>query len=177
MELLADRHYASALEIGCGAGAFTGLLAAVADRVLAIDVSAVAIDRARQRMLGVAGVEFRVGNIIDVPLEDESPWDLIVMNDTVYYVGWLYSFFDVSWLAYRLFNATQPGGRFLMANTFGAAGGYLLRPWVIRTYHDLFLNVGFGRDLEETIHGTKDDAALDVLISVLGRPMETIAAT
>ena len=38
------------------------------------------------------------------------------MNETVYYIGSLYSFFDVSWLAHRLFTVTAGGGRFLMAS-------------------------------------------------------------
>jgi hypothetical protein len=82
----------------------------------------------------------------------------------------LYSFFEVSWLAHRLFTATAVGGRFLMANTFGDTVGYLLRPWVIRTYRDLWVNVGFRLEHEEVFRGTKDDTQLDVLISVLRRP-------
>jgi hypothetical protein len=34
MQLLGDRRYTRALEIGCGAGAFTRLLAGVSDRVV-----------------------------------------------------------------------------------------------------------------------------------------------
>jgi SAM-dependent methyltransferase len=172
MELLGDRRYSRTLEIGCGAGAFTGLLAGVSDRVVALDVSPAAIERARARSTGDS-VEFRVANVMEIAPEEEGPWDLIVMNETVYYVGWLYSFFDVSWLAHRLSTAMAGGGRFLMANTFGDTAGYLLRPWVIRTYRDLFLNVGFLLEYEEVFHGTKDDTQLDVLISLLRRPPMT----
>lgn len=169
MEVLNDRRYSRTLEIGCGAGAFTGLLAGVSDHVVALDVSPAAIERARAR--GTAGsVEFRVANVMDIALEEEGPWDLIVMNETIYYLGWLYSFFDVSWLAHRLFTATTGGGRFLLANTFGDAAGYLLQPGLIRTYRDLCVNVGFLLEREDVFHGTKDDTALDVLISLLRRP-------
>lgn len=169
MELLSDRRYARTLEIGCGAGAFTRLLAGVSDRVVALDVSPAAIERARARDTG-GSVEFRVANVMEIAPEEESPWDLIVMNETVYYIGWLYSFFDVAWLAHRLFTVTSGGGRFLMANTFGDTAGYLLRPWVIRTYRDLCVNVGFLLEREEVFHGTKDDTQLNVLISLLRRP-------
>jgi SAM-dependent methyltransferase len=172
IELLGDRRYARTLEIGCGAGAFTGLLAGVSGHVTALDVSPAAIERARARGIG-GNVEFRVANIMDVALEDEGAWDLIVMNETVYYLGWLYSFFDVSWLAHRLFTVTAGGGRFLMANTFGDPAGYLLRPWLIRTYRDLCLNVGFVLEREEVFHGIKNDTGLDVLISMLRRPPGT----
>ena len=73
-------------------------------------------------------------------------------------------------MAHRLFTVTAGGGRFLMANTFGDTAGYLLRPWVIRTYRDLWVNVGFLLEREEVFHGTKDDTQLDVLISLLRRP-------
>jgi SAM-dependent methyltransferase len=170
MHFLGDRRYSRTLEIGCGAGAFTRLLAEVSDRVVALDVSSAAIERALEQSPDASVVEFRVANIMDSVPEGESPWDLIVMNETVYYVGWLYSFFDVSWLAHRLLMATASGGRFLMANTFGDAVGYLLRPWVIRTYRDLFLNVGFQLEYEEVFRGTKDGIQLEVLISLLRRP-------
>jgi predicted TPR repeat methyltransferase len=169
LQLLADRRYARTLEIGCGAGAFTRLLAGVSDRVLGVDVSPAAIDRACASASG-AGVEFRVANVMEAAPEEEGAWDLIVMNETIYYLGWLYSFFDVSWLAHRLWTATAAGGRFMMANTFGDAAGYLLGPAVIRTYRDLFVNVGFRVEHEEVRGGTKDGVRLDVLISLLQRP-------
>ena len=170
MELLGDRRYSRTLEIGCGAGTFTRLLAGVSDRVVALDVSSAAIERARAHGAIAGSVEFRVANIMEIAPEAEGPWDLIVMNETVYYLGWLYSFFDVSWLAHRLFTATAGGGRFLLANTFGDPAGYLLRPWLIRTYRDLYVNVGFLLEREEVFHGSKDDTELDVLISLLRRP-------
>jgi predicted TPR repeat methyltransferase len=173
MHLLAGRRYSRTLEIGCGAGAFTRLLADVSDHIVGLDVSSAAIDRARERITDPRVVEFRVANVMDVDLEAEGAWDLVVMNETVYYLGWLYSFFDVAWLAHRLLAATASGGRFLMANTFGDAVGYLLRPWVIRTYRDLFLNVGFQLEYEEVFRGTKDGTQLDVLISLLRRPAAT----
>ncbi len=169
MEILGDRRYSRTLEIGCGAGAFTRLLAGVSGHVVALDVSPAAIERARAQGAG-GNVEFRVANVMETAPEEEGAWDLIVMNETVYYIGWLYSFFDVSWLAHRLFTATAGGGRFLLANTFGDTAGYLLLPPVIHTYRDLCVNVGFLLEREEVFHGTKDDTPLDVLISLLQRP-------
>ena len=170
LRLLEGRRYARTLEIGCGAGAFTSGLARVSDRILALDVSASAIASARERGMDSGVVEFREANIMDFDLEAEGPWNLIVMSETIYYLGWLYSFFDVSWLAHRLLTAMAPGGHFLMANTCGEDAGYLLRPWLIHTYRDLFLNVGFQRDREEVFRGAKDGVQLDVLITLLQRP-------
>ena len=53
-----------------------------------------------------------------------------------------------------------------MANTYGGVEDYLLRPWLIRTYRDLFLNVGYRLEDEEVFCGTKDGADLKVPISL-----------
>jgi hypothetical protein len=70
-------------------------------------------------------VEFRVANIIDYDVQAEGPWGLIVMSDTVYFLGWLYSLFDLCWLASQLIKATREGGELLLANLQGEAHGPL----------------------------------------------------
>src|SRR6476661_5115840 len=56
---LKDRRYGTILEIGCGSGLFTRALAPIADKVIAIDVSPSAIERATK--LGTASgiIDFR----------------------------------------------------------------------------------------------------------------------
>jgi SAM-dependent methyltransferase len=164
---LRGRRYPRVLEIGCGGGCFTRSLAQIADEIVAIDISSTAIERARAR--GLDSVELRIANIMDYNCQSESPWDLIVMNETIYYLGWLYSFFDVAWLAAELFTATRERGQLLMANTCGGVEDYLLRPWIIRTYHNLFVNVGYRLESEEIFCGNKDGADIKVLISVFGK--------
>jgi SAM-dependent methyltransferase len=165
--MLEGRRYTRALEIGCGAGCFTRLLAHLADVTVALDVAAAAIDRGRAAGAGPGAVDFRAANVMEYDLRAEGPWNLVVMSETIYYLGWLYSFFDVSWLAEELFAATRDGGRFLMANTYGTAKDYLMRPWLIRTYRDLFLNVGYRLEAEEIFRGAKNGIAFEVLISLL----------
>jgi len=164
---LRGRRYPRALEIGCGGGWFTRSLATIADKVIALDISPSAIARARTRELNA--VDFRVANIMDYKPRAEGPWDLIVLNETICYLGWLYSFFDVAWLAAELFTATRERGQLLMANTCGGAEDYLLLPWIIRTYHDLFVNVGYQLESEQIFRGTKDGANIEVLISVFAK--------
>jgi hypothetical protein len=48
----------------------------------------------------------------------------------------------------------------------------LLLPSIIRTYRDLFLNVGFGLAREEIFSGTKAGVRFDVLISLFEKPLE-----
>lgn len=166
IELLADRTYQKALEIGCGAGVFSRKLAEIADRLDAIDVSQRAIDRAQRLSGDVANIRYRTRNVMDMDLDADGPWDLIVMNETIYYLGWLYSFFDLGWLAKKIFDNTARGGRFLMANTRGGVDDYLLLPWIIETYGSLFVNVGFSSEREATFLGEKDGVALEVPMSL-----------
>jgi SAM-dependent methyltransferase len=170
-EILSDRRYGRALEIGCGAGAFTGRLAALCDTVVAIDVSERAIEQARAAY-AAPGVEYHVVNAMDLDLEAETGWDLVVMTETVYYLGWQYPMFYVGWLAYSLRRAMAPGGRLLLANStyVDDAGGYqdegIMSPWLIRSYHDLFGNVGFAGEREETMRGAKETVEFEILISL-----------
>jgi SAM-dependent methyltransferase len=174
LDVLAPHHYARALEIGCGAGVFTRRLARIVTRVVALDISPTAIERAKA-MGGESGsIEFRAANVMEYDPHADGPWDLVVMSETIYYLGWLYPFFNVGWLAAQLFDATRPGGRLLMANTFGGVEDYLLRPWLIHTYRDLFLNVGYKLRNEEIFRGSKDGIQLDVLITLFEKPLPHI---
>ena len=167
MESINDRRYDKILEIGCGAGAFTRRLEGIANTLLAIDISETAINRARKIFAtSSATIDYRVANVMDYDFAADEPFDLVVMTETIYYLGWLYSFFDVGWLAHRLFQATQQDGRILISNTQNTSDDYLIRPWVIRTYHDLFANVGFNLERERIYIDTKDDSKFEVLISL-----------
>lgn len=168
LAMISDRRYPRVLEIGCGSGTFTRLLAGVADSVLAFDISPTAIARAVEIGAG-PGVEFRVANAMDYGLYRKGPWDLIVLSETIYYLGWLYSFFEVGWLASQLFRATVPGGRLFVANSFGDFGDELLLPWLIRTYHDLFRNVGYDPAREEIFRGEENRVELEVLMTLFTR--------
>jgi predicted TPR repeat methyltransferase len=167
--MLDQPRYARVLEIGCGAGAFTRLLAPMAQRLIALDVSSKAIAAARAAQGGFDQVEFRAANVMDWDPKAEGPWDLIVMSETVYYLGWLYSFFDVAWLASELFAATRTGGELLLANTQGDTLEPLLHPSIIRTYHNLFVNVGYSIRAEEVFRGTKNGVSIEVLITLFER--------
>jgi SAM-dependent methyltransferase len=166
LAILNARRYERALEIGCGVGSFTRRLASICDRILALDVSPSAIFRAREAAKDLSSVEFREQNIVEFDLQKEGSWDLIVMSETIYYLGWLYSFFDVAWLASQLIGVTRQGGQLLMANTCGGVDDYLLRPWIIRTYHNLFVNVGYEIQSEKIFRGRKNGVDIDVMISV-----------
>jgi SAM-dependent methyltransferase len=172
MAVLDGARYPRALELGCGAGHFTRLLTRVTGHIVAFDIAPSAIAQARAAEAAGTTIEYRVGNAMDCDWRDEGPWDLVVMNETLCYLGWLYPFFDIAWFASEILAATRPGGAFLMANSMDAHHDKLLLPYIIRTYRDLFLNVGFRLAREEIFSGTKHDVRFDVLISLFAKPLE-----
>lgn len=165
LRMLEGCHYGRALEIACGAGYFTRLLAPLTDFILAIDVAPTAIARAQHKRL--PAVNFQVANVMEYTWQTEEPWDLVVFNDAICYLGWLYPMFDITWLASQLFASTAPGGHFLMGNTLDEAGyDKLLMPSIIYTYRDLFSNVGYRLEKEELFQGTKNGVDFKILMSL-----------
>jgi predicted TPR repeat methyltransferase len=168
LDLLRDRRYDRALELGCAAGSFTRYLSQVCDAIVALDIAESAIARAREAHPYAGRVEFRVGNIMDFDVDADGPWDLVVLTETAYYLGWLYPLFDLGWLAHRLRQATNPGGRLLLANTISTENG-IMSPWLIRTYRDLFANAGYAVEAEEMVQGTKHTVDFDILLTLFRR--------
>jgi predicted TPR repeat methyltransferase len=166
LKMLAGKRYTRVLEIGCGAGYLTRLLAPHADQLVALDISQTAIERARALSTRQTGVDFRVTNIMEYKPQADGPWDLIVFSDTICYLGWLYPFFDVAYLAVQLFDATCSGGRLMLANSMDENDDWLLRPWIIRTYRDLFVNVGYMIEAEEVYKATKKGVDFEVLMTL-----------
>jgi SAM-dependent methyltransferase len=168
LSLIADRQYGSALEIGCAGGSFTRALAAHCEEVVAIDISERAIERARASDPGNGSVRYRVENVMELDFEQEGTWDLVVLTETAYYLGWLYPMFDLAWLARSLHTATAADGRLLLANTISNDTG-IMSPWLIRSYRDLFNHVGYTLDREETMRGVKETVGFEILISLFVR--------
>lgn len=173
-EAIAGRRYQRVLEVGCGAGTFTRLVAPLADYVLATDVSPQAIARAKERAPAGGNVEFQVMDIMKSQVLRSSKWDLIIVAETIYYLGWLHTFVNVAWLAWELREALAPGGRLLLANTQAVCEDTLILPWLIKSYHDLFLNVGFKSQVDRVWTGQKDGFPMEVRISVLGKESEVV---
>ena len=143
-------------------------LAPLADRLVAIDVAENAVERART--LGPATVDYRVANALNVDLVAEGPWDLVVLSDTMMHLGWLYTFSEVSRFAMQLFESVTVGGRCLLGNSILVDDTGLATPWLIRTYHDLFRNVGFELEREELFEGEQANEWLQVVLSLLAKP-------
>jgi SAM-dependent methyltransferase len=71
------------LELGCSVGVFTAMLAPRCERLVAVDFSPTALERARERLRGVDNVELLCRRL---PEEmPDGPFDTIVCAEVLYY--------------------------------------------------------------------------------------------
>ena len=113
LEILPDGPIGRALELACAEGHFTRQLAPRVDHLIATDISAVALSRARARCGDHPNVEFRVLDFASDVLPEKM--DLIFCSEALYY------FDDVAELqpfATKIANALVPGGSFISAHAF-----------------------------------------------------------
>jgi ubiquinone/menaquinone biosynthesis C-methylase UbiE len=74
-----------ALEVGCGAGAFTRLLASRARSVVALDLSPEMIRLAKAQSAGCKNIEYLLGDVGQIPLPAEG-FDCIVSIATLHHL-------------------------------------------------------------------------------------------
>lgn len=117
MALLPDRPYRSALDLGCGLGLLSRHLAARADHVLGIDVADAALRHARIRAAGIGNLDFRQGDLRELPAGLDGTFDLVVVADTLYYLSPLDDDL-LRRLAGRVADLLAPGGICIVANHF-----------------------------------------------------------
>lgn len=84
LELCGDGELGRVLEIGCAVGSFTELIAPRSAEVLAIDVSATAVERAVERLREQSHVRFET-KILPEEFPEEQ-FDLVVASDVLYYL-------------------------------------------------------------------------------------------
>lgn len=114
VEALDDRRYRQALEVGCAGGMLTRRLAPMCDRLLAIDVSPTALDRARQRCQGAPQVLFDCLNFPEQTPETFG-FDLLVLSEVAYY----WSDEDLGRAADWIAQGLVPGGDILLVHWTG----------------------------------------------------------
>lgn len=114
-DVLADRRYARALEIGCAHGVLTSHLTGLCDTLLAIDISAKALAKARARVGDRPGVTLRH---MAFPGEapDGAPFDLVILSEVAYYWGVV----DLDRASEWLRDHVAPGSRLILVHYTGA---------------------------------------------------------
>jgi SAM-dependent methyltransferase len=121
LQALAHAHYEYAFEPGCSIGEFTALLAPRCTRLLATDVSATAVNTARERCRALPQVEIRQA---DLQIEDapDARFDLIVLSE----VGYYFPSHQLAQIAIGLAHQLLPGGEFLAAHWLGHSADHML---------------------------------------------------
>lgn len=110
-DVLADRRYDRALEIGCAHGVLTGKLAPLCDTFLAIDISTKALAMARERIGDRPGVTLaHMAFPQDTP--DATSFDLVVLSEVAYYWGLVDLDRASEWLREHL----ASGGRIILVH-------------------------------------------------------------
>ena len=102
-------RFPKALEVGCAEGMFTEVLAPRCESLLAVDISRVALARARQRLVGVDGVSFREFDLRIDPLPEA--YDLIVVIHTLEYIR---NPIYIHKIRTKLVDGLRPGGYLLI---------------------------------------------------------------
>ena len=106
-EALANLHFQSILEVGCGTGKNTGLLARVGARVHALDFSQGMIEIAREKVRA-ENVKFSLADLTQKwPCEDLA-YDLIVCNLVLEHIE------DLSFIFSEASRVLEAGGKFLI---------------------------------------------------------------
>jgi SAM-dependent methyltransferase len=113
---LGGRRYRRGLEVGCSQGSFTGRLADRCDELVAVDISGVAVERARRSLSDRPDVSVER---MSVPFEfPEGDFDVVVCSDVLYY--WERSVVDNGLEC--LVDHLRPGGELLLMHYRGEVG-------------------------------------------------------
>ena len=106
-EELANLHFQSILEIGCGTGKNTGFLAQIGAQVHALDFSEGMIQKARQKV-NADHAKFSTADLTQRwPCEDWA-YDLVVCNLVLQHIE------DLSFIFSEAFRVLEPQGKFLV---------------------------------------------------------------
>ena len=99
----------SVLDVACGEGYGSSLLANVADKVTGVDISGDAVEHARERYQGQTNLEFIQGSCEELPLPDNSI-DLAVSFETIEHLEMQEKFIQ------ELKRVLKPAGLLLMSS-------------------------------------------------------------
>ncbi len=130
------RRFARALDLGSGVGVLSLSLTAVADEVLGLDIAQSAVEEARRRASGQAGLTFAQGDVCALDLALDGRFDLVVVADTLYYLDHVDDL-SLKAVVARIARLLAPGGLCLVANHYFFAGDRDSR--LSRRIHDAFI--------------------------------------
>ncbi len=105
-----DEHGGRALEVGCSIGILTRRLALLCDRLVATEVSRVALEQAEAHCADQTNIDFRLVSGADEGFD--GSYDLIVLSEVVYY----WDDADLDRVAAGIRRTLVPAGRILLVH-------------------------------------------------------------
>lgn len=105
---------AYALEIGCGTGSFTRLLARRSDWVLALDLSPQMIRVAKERSRQCSNIEYQIADVLEMEFPREQ-FDCIASIATLHHM-------PVEKILPKMQDALKPGGTLILLDLFQTNG-------------------------------------------------------
>ena len=133
---------------GCAEGHFTERLVRLADRVTALDISSVALARARRR---VTAAEFQEADLLAWSPPPGTFYDAIVLGDVLYYLDRRGVAAEFEALFARVVSWLRPAGRLLLAHGFGGAAELAHR----RSFRERFEAAGLTLVREAPVEGAQ----------------------
>jgi glycosyltransferase involved in cell wall biosynthesis/peptidoglycan/xylan/chitin deacetylase (PgdA/CDA1 family) len=157
LELVPAGRPPKTLELACAEGIFTQQLAPKVGRLIAADISAKALERAKARCADHKNIDYLKVDLIDEPLPGEQ--DLILCSEVLYYLA---GADELKTIAAKIRDALVPGGRLVMANHF------LLRDDPSSTGFDWDQAYG-GKVIHEVFRATPELALEESIVTELYR--------
>ena len=145
------------LEVGCAEGHFTEKLAKRAKRVIALDISTVALERARRR----APAAFIEADLMTWDPGMFAPFDAIVLGDVLYYLDRPGVTEEFTALFARVASWLRPGGRLLLAHGYAGDKEFVHR----RFFRERFETAGLQLIEEASLDASR--GGVRCLLSVL----------
>jgi SAM-dependent methyltransferase len=134
--LLPKRRFARALDLGTGLGLMARRLAATADEVVGIDVSAAAVAHATAANRDLPQLSFVQGDVMALPAALDGGFDALVLADTLYYLPPPITDDTLKQVALRMARLLRPGGICLLANHYFSGADADSR--ISKRIHDAF---------------------------------------
>jgi len=115
VEALGDAGRGSLLDVACGPGILTAVIAKTARQVVAFDLTPQMLTKAAHRCAeaGLDNVTFREGNATELPFEDAA-FDAVVTRLSVHHFDW------ASRSMSEIFRVLRPGGSFVIADVISS---------------------------------------------------------
>jgi cyclopropane fatty-acyl-phospholipid synthase-like methyltransferase len=113
LAMVADRHYGTALEVGCSIGVLSRQIAPLCDAFLGLDITETPLVAARARCADIPQARFAR---LAVPTEwPDGAFDLILFSEVLYFLSGT----DLRQTAVLARTSLAPGGRVLLVNWTG----------------------------------------------------------